>query len=63
MRRMMSSVKERMIRIIEAQPDDSNYDEILKELSFIRMVNQGIEDSEKNDTTSHDKIKDEIDSW
>lgn len=30
--------KERMIQIVEEQPEDSSYDEILRELAFSRMV-------------------------
>ena len=34
----MNSVKEMMINIINKQPEDSSYDEILQELSFVNMV-------------------------
>ncbi len=30
----MNATKEAMVRIIESQPDDSTYDEILRELAF-----------------------------
>jgi len=46
---MMPTLKEKMIQIIKEQPEDSNYDEILQELSFMRMIHNGIEDSEKNE--------------
>lgn len=32
------SVKEQMVQIIHAQPDDSSFDEILRELAFARMI-------------------------
>jgi hypothetical protein len=38
---MMSS-KELMARIIEEQPDDSSYDEILQELALARMIERGL---------------------
>ena len=41
----MSPAKESMIEIIGRQPDDSTYDEILRELAFARMVQRGLDDS------------------
>ena len=42
----MTLVKEQMNRIIQEQPDDSSYDEILRELAFNRMVEKGLADSD-----------------
>jgi hypothetical protein len=53
----MPSIKEKMIQIINNQPDDSSYDEILQELSFVNMVNRGLNDSKNNKVTEHDTIK------
>jgi len=39
-----SSVKEQMIQIIEAQPEDSSFDEILRELAKARAIERGLED-------------------
>ena len=39
-----SSVKERMVEIIEAQPADSSFDENLRELAFARMIEEGLAD-------------------
>jgi len=41
----MSTVKERVSEIVQAQPDDSSFDEILRELAFSRMVERGLKDS------------------
>jgi hypothetical protein len=38
------SVKEQMVQIIQAKPDDSSFDEILRELAFARMIERGLED-------------------
>jgi hypothetical protein len=42
----MFSAKEQMVKIISEQPDDSSYDEILRELAFVRMVERGLSDSD-----------------
>ena len=59
----MSSAKESMIDLIGRQPDDSSYDEILRELAFARMVQRGVGDSDAGQTLSDDDMKRKIDSW
>jgi hypothetical protein len=44
----MSTAKERVSEIVQAQPDDSSFDEILRELAFSRMVEKGLEDSRQD---------------
>jgi len=36
-----------MTKIIQEQPEDASYEEILRELAFERMVERGLEDSRK----------------
>ena len=38
----MISAKEQMAKIIQEQPDDISYDELLRELAFSRMIECGI---------------------
>ncbi len=60
---LVSSVKAAMTDIIGRQPDDSSYDEILRELAFARMVQRGLQDSDAGRTVSDDEMKRKIDSW
>ncbi len=57
------TVKDKMAEIIARQPDDSSYDEILRELAFARMVNRGLEDSDRGRTISDDQVKRKVESW
>ena len=59
----MHSVKEQMTKIIQEQPDDYSYDEILRELAFSRMIERGLEDSRANRTISNDEMKQRIKTW
>jgi len=59
----MESIKEHMIKIIKEQPDDSSYDEILRELAFAKMIEQGMEDSDKGRTISNEEMGRRIKSW
>ncbi|MGO9110129.1 MAG: hypothetical protein ACLP9L_12925 [Thermoguttaceae bacterium] len=60
---MSSSAKEAMTEIIARQPDDSSYDEILRELAVARMVQRGLSDADAERTVSDDEIKRTIQSW
>ena len=59
----MLSVKEQMTKIIQEQPDDSSYDEVLRELAFARMIERGLEDSNANRTISNEEMKHRIEMW
>ena len=53
----MSSAKDTMSEIIAQQPDDSTYDEILRELAYARMVRRGLDDSDAGRTVSDDEVR------
>jgi predicted transcriptional regulator len=59
----MASAKEQMTRIIQEQPDDSSYDEILRELAFARMIERGLEDSQAGRIISDQEIRRRIRTW
>ena len=52
-----------MAEIIARQPEDSSYDEILRELAFARMVKRGLDDSDAGRTISDQEVKEKLDSW
>ena len=55
--------KERMLQTIKELPDDSSYEEILRELAFARMVERGLADSEAGRTIGHEQMGRRIASW
>jgi predicted transcriptional regulator len=59
----MASVKEKMTGIIQEQPDDSTYDEILRELALARMVERGLEDSRAGRLISNGEMERRIRTW
>jgi hypothetical protein len=61
--RTMASAKEQMEKIIREQPDDSSYDEILRELAFARMVERGLADSDARRTLSNEELGRRIRTW
>ncbi len=59
----MISVRERISQLIQEQPDDSSYDEILREIPFHRMIEKGLADSDSNKTISNEEMKHRIKTW
>lgn len=59
----MSTVKERVSEIVQAQPDDSSFDEILRELAFSRMVERGLADSRQDRIISNEEMEHRIRAW
>jgi hypothetical protein len=57
------SPKDRMIEVIQGQPDDSSYDELLRELAIVRMVQRGLDDVEAGRTITHEELLRKIESW
>ena len=61
--RTMSSVKVRMAEIIQEQPEDATYGEIMRELAFERMVERGLADSRTGRVISNEEMARRIRSW
>ncbi len=57
------TVKEQVTHIIQAQPDDSSFPEILKELAFALMVDRGLQDAHAGRTISNEEMKRRIGTW
>ncbi len=59
----MSPAKEQLIRLIEDQPDDSSYEEILRELAFATTVERGLADSDAGRSVPNEEMARRIESW
>jgi hypothetical protein len=53
----MSVAKEKMTEIIQTQPDDSSYEEILRELFFVQMIERGLMDVKKGNVISNEEMR------
>jgi hypothetical protein len=61
--RSMSSIKEKMTQIIQAQPEDATYEEIMRDLAFERMTEQGLLDSRSGRVVSNEEMERRIRTW
>ncbi len=60
---MEETAKDIMIKTLKALPDDSSYDELLKELAFHRMILRGLKDSDAGRTVSQEEVEKRANSW
>ena len=59
----MSTAKENLGRLIAQQPDDSSYEELVRELAFSVMVRRGLADSDAGHTISNEDMQRRIRTW
>jgi len=59
----MATVKEIMEEVIESQPDDASYEEIMRELAFERMVQRGLADVRAGRVISNEELEQRIQAW
>jgi predicted transcriptional regulator len=59
----MSTAEDQIREILKRQPDDSSYDEIVRELAFDLMVQRGLKDSDEGRTISNDEMQRRIKNW
>ena len=50
-------------KTIDDQPEDSSYEEIIRELAFAAMVERGLTDSIAGRTITHEEMRKTIESW
>ena len=55
--------KQKVKELVEAQPADASFDEILRELAFEWMVERGLKDVREGGTISNEEMAERIASW
>jgi hypothetical protein len=59
----MTAPKQEAKKIIDSLPEDTSYDEILRELAFDRMIQKGLKDSKENKAISNKEMSNRIKQW
>lgn len=59
----MSTAKDDITRIVQAQPEDSSPEEIVRELAFHVMVERGLANADAGRTISNEDMARRIRSW
>lgn len=59
----MSTAKDEIARLVQAQPADSSREEIVRELAFHVMVEKGLADSDAQRVISNSDMAHRIRTW
>ncbi|MCA9408127.1 MAG: hypothetical protein KC733_05520 [Candidatus Omnitrophica bacterium] len=59
----MISIKKKLVKIIDDQPEDSSSEEIMRELAFAVMVERGLRDLKKGDVITNEEMARRIKTW
>jgi len=59
----MNTAKELIQNLVQSQPDDATYEEIVRELAFDRMVQRGLEDTRKQRVVANEEMLHRIKTW
>jgi predicted transcriptional regulator len=59
----MSTVKDELTQLIQAQPEESTHEDIVRELAFHVMIQRGLADSDAQRVISNDEMTRRIRSW
>ena len=59
----MSSTKEELVRLIEAQPETSSAAEIVRELVFHVMIQRGLDDADAGRSVDSGVVASRIRAW
>ena len=57
------TAKQRIKNILEEQPEDASYEELLRELALDRMIESGLDDVRSGKTISHEEALRRIQGW
>jgi len=59
----MSIVKQKMTEVIQSQPEDATYEEVLRELAFEQMIARGLKDSREGKVVSNEEMRRRLNIW
>lgn len=57
------TAKERIVKVVLSQPEDATYDEIMRELAFVKMVDRGLDEVRAGRMISNDEMAERIRTW
>ena len=57
------TVKEKIKALIDSQPDDATYEEIIRELAFQLMIERGLKDALEGRLISNEEMGQRIQLW
>lgn len=59
----MLNAKAKMITVVQSQPENASYEEIMRELAFERIIERGLEDRRSGRVISNEETAQRIRTW
>ena len=59
----VKTAKDLVLGLVRDMPDDNSYDEILRELAFVRMVDRGLADADRGRKIRTGELRERIRAW
>ncbi len=57
------TAKDLILDIVRTMSDECSYDEVLRELAFVRMVDRGLTDADRGRQLDTKELKEHIRTW
>lgn len=58
-----ATAKDLILELVEGLPEGTSYDEILRELAFVRMVDRGLVDATEGRTIDTAELRERVRQW
>ena len=58
-----ATAKKQILELVRALPEDSSYDEIMRELAFVRMVDRGLADADRGRNIGTEELRERVRQW
>ena len=58
-----ATAKEKILGLVRALPEGSSYDEIMHELAFVRMVDRGLADVDRDRKIDTEELRERVRQW
>lgn len=55
--------KDLILDLVRALPETSSYDEIMRELAFVRMVDRGLADADRGRKIGTEELRERVRQW
>ena len=57
------TIKEKMIKAVQALPDDASIEDAMERLLFLAKIEKGLQQADASKTVSHDQVKEKMAKW
>jgi len=57
------TTKQKVMRAIEALPDDASIEDAMERLLFLAKIEKGLQQADAGQTISHDQVKERMAKW